>query len=99
MESDFRQISLLARREIKRLVGENQLDQASSLMGELAELHGGEATNEVVILRRSISELNHACRLGGLGFEESSRMKNQVAGRLLAILENLVMAAKESPYA
>jgi hypothetical protein len=89
MESDFRQISLLARKEIKNLVGENQLDQVSSLLRELAELCGGETTNEVVVLRRGISELDHVCRLGSLSFKESSEEKNRLANRLLAILENL----------
>jgi len=82
---EYRRIIALARRELTSLVAKNDLEEASGLLAELAEICDGRQSDLVAVLRRGISELEQESLLGTISFEEKFRVRNQLADRLLGI--------------
>lgn len=85
MEKNCKLIVALVRQKLISLVAKDDLEGASGLLSELAEICDERRADEVAILRRGISEITREQLLGKVGFKEASEVKNRLADRLLGI--------------
>lgn len=88
MGKNFKHTITLVRRRINFLVAQNALGEAADLLQELSEICD-EKADEVIVLKRGISELEQERCLGKIGFKEASEIKNELADRLLRIAKSL----------
>lgn len=77
-------------RNIETLIGEDDLVQASKMLWEWVYSCGGvKEKDEVILLKRRISEIEREARQRTLSFDERSRYRTQLANDLLATLRTL----------
>jgi hypothetical protein len=77
-------------RNIEILIGEDDLVQASKMLWEWVYFCGGfKEKDEVILLKRRISEIEREARQRTLSFDEKSRHRTQLANDLLVTLRTL----------
>lgn len=77
-------IPKIIREYIRQLVDKNDLTEASELLLELMVVYAQKRINEVILLRRGITDIEQAARINILDFGIISRERNRLG---LAILE------------
>ena len=74
-------------RQIKDLVGADEITQALSQLIDLTREFRREHENESIVLRATYANLEKRERLGVIAYDEASRQRTQLLFRILALVD------------
>lgn len=87
---------IIIRQNVRHLVAKNKLGEAVDYLWKYAEQDDEESLDDIVVLKRNITDVENECLLGKIGLEKACKMKNQLAERILIMAKNLFAAIEEA---